>query len=319
MEKVSIIIPVYNAYTVIDKCIQSIINQTYKNIEILLINDGSKDKSIEKLNYYEKKYKNIKIINKKNEGVSKTRNLGIKKATGKSIMFIDNDDYIDNTYVETLLNEIKNSEADCVYSGYRRENSNGKVIKVRKLKDKPWTKYILSAPWAKIYNKEFLIKNNIEFLPYNIGEDVYFTLKLINSNAKIKIIDYIGYIWYYNDESVSNTAQRGLKNEVNILFLLDKINEFSKKDEYMKYFYNRYCIWYLLFSGRQATKSQFIKEHKKYKEWLVKNNCYRIISPFSFKLSGESFRDRLCVFIIRLIDKLHLMKLFTVLYCKNDE
>ena len=121
MEKVSIIIPVYNAYTVIDKCIQSIINQTYKNIEIILINDGSKDKSIEKLNYYEKKYKNIKIINKKNEGVSKTRNLGIKKATGKYIMFIDNDDYIDNTYVETLLNEIKNSEADCVYSGYRRE------------------------------------------------------------------------------------------------------------------------------------------------------------------------------------------------------
>ena len=318
MEKVSIIVPVYNAYSSIDKCIESIINQTYKNIELILINDGSKDDSITKIKAYEKKYKNIRVIDKKNEGVSKTRNLGIREATGKYIMFIDNDDYIDNDYVETLLTEIIATKADCIFSGYRRENSKGKVIKIKKLKNKPWSKYILSAPWAKIYNREFLLKNKIEFLPYKIGEDVYFTIKLINCNAKIEIIDYIGYTWYFNDVSVSNTIQRGMKKEVDILFLLDKINSFSNKDKYTCYFFYKYCVWYLLFSGRQASKKQFVEEHKKYKEWLIKNDYYKTISPFSFKLNGESVRDRLCVFTFKVLDKLHLIKLFATIYCRGD-
>lgn len=318
MDKVSIIIPVYNAYESIDKCINSIINQTYKNIELILINDGSNDKSIEKLNDYKKKYKNIKVIDKKNEGVSITRNLGIKKASGKYIMFIDNDDYIDKDYVEKLYNTIVSKNVDCVYSGYRRENSAGKIILKRSVTNSEWYKYVLLAPWAKIYKKDFLIKNNIEFLPYKIGEDVYFTLKMISKKAKIEFLDYTGYVWFYNEKSVSNTIQRGMKKDVDILYLLNKINEFSSDNKYMNYYYYKYCVWYLLFSGRRTSVSKFCNEHKKYMNWLIENNHYNVLSAFSKELKGELFRHRCCVFIFKILDKFHLIKLFALIYCKGE-
>lgn len=318
MIDVTIIVPLYNAYNVVDKCIKSIINQTYKNVELLLINDGSKDETLKKIKKYEKEYSFIKVIDKKNEGVAKTRNLGIKKAKGKYIMFIDQDDYIDEDYVETLLKEIKNNNVDCVFSGYRRENSKGECIQKRKLKNTLWSKYTLLAPWAKIYNKEFLIKNKTDFFSYKIGEDVYFTLKMISRNARIKIIDYIGYVWYFNEKSVSNTIQRGMREDVDILVLLDKINEFSNHDEYISYYMYKYCVWYLLFSGRGANKEKFIKEHKRYKEWLIKNNYYNVLFPFSKKLKGEKMIDTLSVLVFKVFDRLHLINLFAHFYCKGD-
>ncbi len=318
MIDVTVIVPVYNAYHEIDKCIKSIINQTYKNIELLLINDGSTDYSLKKIKEYEKEHEFIKVINKKNEGVSKTRNQGIKQAKGQYIMFIDNDDYIDKDYIEILLKEIKSSDVDCVFSGYRRENSKGECIQKRKLKNTHWSKYTLLAPWAKIYNKEFLIKNKIEFFSYKIGEDVYFTLKMIAKNARIKIIDYIGYTWYFNEKSVSNTIQRGMREDVDILVLLNEISKFSSHDEYISYYMYKYCVWYLLFSGKGASKKQFIKEHQRYKEWLIKNNYYNVLSPFSKKLNGERISEKICVLAFKLFDKLHLIPLFAHIYCKGD-
>ena len=316
--EVSIIIPVYNAAANIDKCVKSILKQSYKGFELILINDGSKDNSLEIIRKYEKKYKNVRVIDKPNEGVSKTRNLGIKEAAGKYVMFIDNDDYIDEDYVETLLNAIKREKVDCVYSGYRRENSKGEEISCRRLVDTKWSKYILSAPWAKIYKRKYLLDNKIKFLPYGIGEDVYFTQKLISSKAKIKIIDYVGYTWFFNDESVSNTSQRGMKESVDILYLLNKLKKFADfDDDLTKYFFYRYCVWYLLFSGRQATKAQFKGEYKRYAEWLKENGCCRTISPLSRKIKGESLKDRICVLVMRIVGRLHLVGLFASVYCKG--
>ena len=103
MGKVTIIIPIYNAYETIDKCLDSVIKQTYKDIEVIIINDGSKDNSINKINKYAEQYRYIKVIDKKNEGVANTRDLGIKKATGDYILFIDQDDYITDDYVEQFV------------------------------------------------------------------------------------------------------------------------------------------------------------------------------------------------------------------------
>lgn len=143
MIKVSIIIPVYNSYEKIDKCIESIVNQSYKNIEVLLINDGSQDKTLLKLRKYEKKYSFIKVIDKENEGVSKTRNLGIKKSSGKYIMFIDNDDYIDKEYVEVYLKAIEEFDGDVVIGGFRRVDYNGKEKYRKILKNTYWSRYTL--------------------------------------------------------------------------------------------------------------------------------------------------------------------------------
>ena len=164
MDKVTIIIPVYNAEKTIEKCISSVLNQTYKNLEILVIDDGSKDNSFEVIKSIDDP--RIKAIKKKNEGVAVTRNKGIKMALGKYIMFIDNDDFIDEDYVETHVNNIKDN--DIVISGYRRPNEEGKIILELKLEDTPYSKMLVFAPWAKLYRKDFLIKNNIKPINWQI-------------------------------------------------------------------------------------------------------------------------------------------------------
>ena len=319
MHKISVIIPVYNAEKTIEKCIDSVINQTYSDYEIITINDGSKDNSLNILKKYEKKLKGkMRVIDQKNQGVSKTRNNAIKLAKGNYITFIDDDDYIDENYLETYINVTNNNDYDIVIGGYRRVDKNNKLLFKKRLRDTEWSKYLVVSPWAKIYKKEFLLDNKIEFLNYRIGEDVYFNLSAFAKNPKIKILDYIGYNWYFNSNSVSNTNQRGLNKDIDITYLLDKIDKkYSKRSELLCYYYVRYYIWYLLFSGRSSNSNNFINEYNKIKIWFEKSNIKLKISPFHFALSGESIKDRFIVFAFLMIEKLHLVNLFSKLYCKG--
>lgn len=320
MEKVTIIIPVYNSEKYIGRCLNSIINQTYDDVDILVINDGSKDKSKDIVEEYQSKYSNIKLINQENIGVAKTRNKAIELSKTKYIMFIDNDDYIDSNYIETYINKIEQTNADIVMGGYKRVNVDKKILFKQKLLNTDWSKYIVLAPWAKIYNREFLLKNNIEFLDYTIGEDVYFNLVAFAKNPKIEIIDYMGYNWFFNTKSVSNTSQRGLNRDVDIRIVLDKVlKEYNKIGELTKYYMVRYFIWYLLFSGRKSSSKNFIDYYNVGKMWFKENKIHNEISPFSRKLKGESLKNRIIVETFLLIDKLHCMKLFSKIYCKGKD
>lgn len=320
MKKVTIIIPVYNSEKYIGRCLDSILNQSFKDIDILVINDGSTDKSKEIVEEYQSKYNNIKLINQENMGVAKTRNKAIKLVKTKYILFIDNDDYIDNDYIETHIQKIQESNADIVMSGYRRVNIDKKILFKQNLLNTNWSKYIVLAPWAKIYNREFLVKNNIEFLDYGIGEDVYFNLVAFAKNPKIEIIDYIGYNWFFNTKSVSNTSQRGLSKDIDIRVPLDKILiEYDKKDELIEYYFVRYFIWYMLFSGRKSSSKNFMDYYDKGKMWFQKNRIKNRITPFSNQLKGESLKNRIIVGTFLLMDKLHAIKLFSKIYCKGKE
>ena len=316
MKKVSIIIPVYNSEKYISKCLDSVLSQTYENIEVLVINDGSKDDSINILKEYEKKDKRIILIDKQNEGVSTTRNLGIKKATGDFIMFIDNDDYIDRDYIFNYMNNYK--DEDIIIGSYKRTNTEDKILFKYNLDTKSnWSKYVVLAPWAKLYKRDFLIKNKIEFFSYGIGEDVYFNLLCYSKTNNIKIINNNEYNWFYNDKSVSNTNQKGLKNSVDITVLLNKLLEFiNLNDKYNQYFLERYIYWYLLFSGRSANKNDFKKEYYKYLDWLNKNKIKSKVKVIFLK--GEPFKIKLSVIIFRIIRKLHMINLFSKIYCRGD-
>lgn len=320
MCKVSIIIPIYNAYETIDKCLNSVIAQTYKNIEVIIINDGSKDKSINKINKYAERYQHIKVIDKKNEGVAKTRNLGIKKATGDYIMFIDQDDYIANDYVDQFVTAIKENDSDVAIGGFKRVNEIGKILYQMNLKNTYWSRYNIITPWAKIYKKDFLIKNKVEFFSYGIGEDVYFNILLYSKNPKITITSYNGYFWLYNERSVSNTSHKGLNKDLDILKLLNKIKYLnSTNDIYINYYIRKFYIWYLLYSGKYSTKEMFIKENEKIKKWIKENNIVFKINPLSSKIKGESLKNRLIVLIFIVIDKFNLIWLFSALYCKGKK
>ena len=160
---ISIIIPVFNMEDKLNKCIQSVINQTYDNLEIILVNDGSKDNSLKICENYKNIDNRIKLISINNNGVSNARNIGIKNATGKYIGFVDSDDYIDNDMFETLYNNIKDNNADLSIIGYQIETIDNKVIKNTNLDHSTivgWSfKYKIQNTNKNIHKNKFTVIN----------------------------------------------------------------------------------------------------------------------------------------------------------------
>jgi len=201
---VSIIIPVYNAASYLETTIKSLLNQTYKNIEIIFINDGSTDNSIDVINFYQKSLSNIKVVNQENCGPGEARNKGIELASGMYLMFLDADDVFEESCCMDAVNLIKSSHSDFVSFGanfidhkgrihssfsYGDEVLRGGVILKSFLKGKK----IKSVVWNKIYLKSFIDKFNIRFNSSKVNEDSLFVLKASAHAHKIKISPKILY------------------------------------------------------------------------------------------------------------------------------
>jgi len=215
-ELVSIIIPIYNAENNISKCIGSILKQTYSNIEVLCINDGSKDKSKEILEEYQKKDKRIIIINKNNSGVSDTRNLGISRSKGDYVMFIDADDYIEKNYIKEMIKIANKYECDHVISGYTEVNNNQKKEKTiyrdkEETFDITYPKEINNAfktfefnpCWKQLISRKLLLKNKIKFnKEIKYGEDMLFSLECYVKSKKTMYLKNFGYYYTINETSV---------------------------------------------------------------------------------------------------------------------
>lgn len=317
MKKATIIIPVYNSEKYIERCMESIVSQIDEQYEVLLINDGSKDRSEDIINAYAKKYPDIvRAISKENEGTAKTRNLGIKEARGEFIFFIDNDDFVDRGYFKQFIDAI-DEKSDIVVGGYRRVEDK-KVKFQSSPKNSSWYKYTVVAPWAKIYKREFLLKNDIRFLDYGLGEDVYFNVVAYSKTKSVKVIDYVGYNWYFNTKSVSNTSQRGFNPDLNVVHVLHNIYQRIGNSQVLySYFYVRYGVWYLLFSGRKASSDAFLKEYKKIFGWYDQNRIQKRFPLFGKETKGDSFFTKLTVNVFLMMDKLKLVNVFAKLYCSG--
>ena len=316
---ISVIIPVYNAQDGIKRCVDSLLNQSFKNFEIILLNDGSKDNSLNILKEYELKYSFVRVIDKQNEGVAVTRNKGILLAEGEYTMFMDNDDFVDSDYIETFYQAIHEKNLDLVIGGYKRVNQDNQIIFSQDIHQSEWSKYIIMAPWAKIYRTEFLKTNNLEFFDYGIGEDIIFNLAAYKTTDKIGLLDYKGYNWYYNNQSISNTSQRGFSPEIDILVLFSKILELGKPSELVVYYLKRYYVWYLLFSGKSSSDQEFIHQYIRIKEWLKENKLISTISPLSKKVQGERFQTKISLIVFLSLEKLRLVPLFAKIYCKGKK
>ena len=316
---ISVIIPVYNAQDGIKRCVDSLLNQSFKNLEIILLNDGSKDNSLNILKEYELKYSFVRVIDKQNEGVAVTRNKGILLAEGEYTMFMDNDDFVDSDYIETFYQAIHEKNLDLVIGGYKRVNQDNQIIFSQDIQQSEWSKYIIMAPWAKVYRTEFLKTNNLEFFDYGIGEDIIFNLAAYKTTDKIGLLDYKGYNWYYNNQSISNTSQRGFSPEIDILVLFSKILELGKPSELVVYYLKRYYVWYLLFSGKSSSDQEFIHQYIRIKEWLKENKLISTISPLSKKVQGERFQTKISLIVFLSLEKLKLVPLFAKIYCKGKK
>ena len=316
---ISVIIPVYNAQDGIKRCVDSLLKQSFKNFEIILLNDGSKDNSLNILKEYELKYSFVRVIDKQNEGVAVTRNKGLLLAEGDYTMFMDNDDFVDSDYIETFYQAIHEKNLDLVIGGYKRVNQDNQIIFSQDIQQSEWSKYIIMAPWAKIYRTEFLKTNNLEFFDYGIGEDIIFNLAAYKITDKIGLLDYKGYNWYYNNQSVSNTSQRGFSPKIDILVLFSKILELGNPSGLEVYYLKRYYVWYLLFSGRTSSDQEFIHQYIRIKKWLKENKLISTISPLSKKVKGERFQTKISLIVFLSLEKLRLIPLFAKIYCKGKK
>ncbi len=313
--KVSIIVPIYNAEKYLNRCITSILEQTYKNIELILINDGSTDSSEEIILQMQEKNKDIiKYYKQENKGVFETRNFGITIATGEYIMFIDNDDYIDNDYVEQYVNVAESGKYDLVIGGHRRTSEKKEILSKTRLPDTIWGKYITLTPWARIYRREYIVENDIKFLTCNIGEDIYFNMQALIISNNIKIIDYIGYNWVFNTKSVSNTIQKNFY-DVDKYRMLDETykvlqqkNLLLKEREYVELFLFLFIIWLFIYTGKSLSYRQMKLEYNKLFGWLEERypNYKKNKLVGLTKLEGEKLFNRIKLTIFMFLHKCKL-------------
>lgn len=317
--KVSVIIPVYNAEKTVGRCLDSIIQQTSSEWEVIAINDGSKDNSEKILREYEEKeHERIRVFTQNNSGVTKTRERGIREAKGQYIMFVDNDDYLEPDYIDVFLSEIEKGDYDVVVGGYRRVDDRKKIL-FQYTPVTNWMQYSILTPWARIIKKEILVKNDIHFFDYKMGEDIYFNMRLFYITKKVKRINYIGYNWYYNESSVSNTTHKGFQKVYDPRVVLDKVDEAIEhsRERLYQLWYVKWVVWYLCFSGRGATSQSFMEEERKLFDWLKEKeiNCY--FPLFSTDVKGEPLRNKLIIVIFLMLKKFHLLKLFSRIYCQG--
>lgn len=228
---ISIIIPAYNAASYIEDCINSVISQTKKELEIIIINDGSTDNTLEIVKKY--KDKRIKLFTTKNNGIGKTRNMGLKKAQGKYIFFLDSDDYIAKNAMENLYKKAIDLKADIVVGNMLRLKDDNSLTKDEINfpegnldNNKTQIFEIPLGPCGKLFKKDILTVNFSEEYKY---EDVPFTANAIkNSKKTIKCNDYI---YYYRIHDNSETTSMD-KRVFDILEILKQTNSFFNKSIY---------------------------------------------------------------------------------------
>lgn len=238
---VSIIVPIYNSGNYLRKCLNSLINQTYSNIEIILINDGSTDNSQIIAEEYKKKDKRIKLISILNSGVSSARNLGLDLANGEYIIFVDSDDWIESTLIEEIMkykHKIDNNGI-LVYS-YLLENIDlgiSKPIDIPiNLEKKDYIekiKYLikterLNALWNKVYKREIIERNNIRFNnKLSLGEDLLFNYIYFMNIENIYFLDKI--LYHYSIRDNDSLTKKFNSNKIDEL--IEVLNEISKVDK----------------------------------------------------------------------------------------
>ena len=323
--KLTIIIPVYNAKNTLSYCLDSILNQTYQDFEIILINDGSTDDSQKIIEKYRNKHPSkIKAYTQENSGIANTRNKGIKYSAGEYLFFIDNDDYIDKDYIETFMNGIEKRKCDVLIGGYRRVTEEGKTLFQKQPVTAPWSKYMFITPWARVYKKKSLVKNNIYFLNLNIGEDIGLNIKA-NLKLKVETIPYVGYNWVDKKSSTSNTLHKGMKKNVDLIPLLQDISDSkysiktsNSEAKLFEYFITKTAIYYILHSGRKAPYNILKAEVRKIFNWITKKYPHyksnKNISPF--KPKGEVTSTKIIIWFYILLQKLHLENAFLWVYSK---
>lgn len=252
-EKISIIVPVYNIEPYIERCVESLVNQTYTNLEIILVDDGSKDGSGEKIDILASNDSRIKVKHKENEGVTKARLDGLKLATGDYIAFADGDDYVELNMYETLLNLAQENDADIAHCGYETvfpncvdyHNGTGEFLiqdNIQGLKDLLEGKFIEPGLWNKLYKKSLfdnMLSNDLMDTSIKNTEDLLMNFYLFRESKKSVYYDICLYHYMMRPNSATTAKDLHFNRildsmKVNSIILqeakdIPEVNEIAKR------------------------------------------------------------------------------------------
>ena len=304
MAKLSIIVPVFNMEKYIERCLDSLVNQTLNDIEIIIVNDGSYDKSKEIIQKYLKKYiSKIKYFEKQNGGLSSARNYGIKYAKGEYIAFLDSDDYVEINMYEEMYNLAKQENSDIVEcdfiwewekEGESREQNILKKIKYDKRRDYKNKKEMMKRPrviaWNKLIKREIIEKNNIIFPEGLIYEDLEFFYKLIPYVNRISYINKYFVHYVQREDSISN---KQTENNEDIFQILNNIFKFYKETGLYKEYENQ--LKYMkkrILLGSSMKRTLKIKDEKLRRKMFFKTIVYLLSSNFIFSKDNLSTQHK---------------------------
>lgn len=327
MEKVSkplisIIVPVYNSQDYIKKCLNSIINQSYDNIEIIIVDDGSNDKSLEIIKELALKDKRIIVLNQKNSGVSSARNKGMEIAKGQWISFVDSDDWIEKDYCQVMLDCANKYNADYVCCGYKRVynnhieliNSDGKILEYKN------SKYLLKLLNVQncygFCHMKLINKKIIKDIKFNenikVGEDALFNVELCNNCSKMIVVNKPLYNYYFNSTSVVRKYDENYVTKyLNSMILMSEYidNMYSLDKSVLQNLYN-YVAYHVLLIAVNYCYHPLNKNKKK----SLRNVCNNELFKKSIKNSNYdnmSITRKITLFTIK-----HKLYFITGLICK---
>lgn len=283
--KISIIVPVYNVEKELERCIDSLINQTYKNIEIILVDDGSTDTSSDICEEYKMKYSNIKVIHKENGGLSSARNCGITNSDGMYLMFVDSDDYINEKACEKFAEAVKKDKVDIVIGEARKTEKNKITLykhdafEEKKIyNNKEYINIAIKnnefyAPvWFNMYRREFLLQNNLFFKEGILHEDMEYLPRIFLCANNIKKISYVFYEYIIRENSITNRKDY-TKNIKDIFEIYGDWYEMFEKieDKKIKKMLNCVLSKYFISSCRNFNVSQEVYPRNINKKFLIRN------------------------------------------------
>lgn len=332
--KISFIVPVYNTASYLPKCLQSILDQSYKDIEIIVINDGSTDSSSEIINNFIKKDNRISVITNINSGISNARNTGIKYARGEYIVFVDSDDWLDINFLSVIYHNPKNY--DLIACGYTREfiklslprhfglSGEFNAYKFKLLliypiidnKIDPGSVDALTTVWGKLYKSEIIKKNNLWFTDLSIigtAEDLLFNLLYTNHASTVLLIDKPLYHYRkYNSNSITTLYKPDLI--IKWANLYDKLSDAIGNDKnLLSLIESRRAISTIGLGLNALNNPSSILEIYKSISEIIKsekyNNAYNHLTLSQFKLQWKIFflcakyKFTLGVYILLLIIK----------------
>lgn len=303
-DKISVIVPIYKVEDYLHRCVDSIINQTYTNLEIILVDDGSPDNCPMICDEYAKKDSRIRVVHKKNGGLSDARNAGLDIATGEYIMFIDSDDFVDIEMMESMMKNMIDNNVDMVVCNIKYVYEDREVVKYNQA-DRILDRYeameeylkdgvVQAVAWNKLYKKSLI--NNMRYKVGKTNEDEFFTYKVVDKTDKI----------YYDSKPFYNYIQRN--SSIMGKYSIKRLDGVEASYERLNFIKEKYPTLYekekktfvnlCIYSYQMILKEPNLDKDKQGRKIL--NNYTKKIKFNKTELKNYSYKDKLKIYLSKI-------------------